>query len=94
MKPLFSDNHTNCKNITQINGEEIISKHNEVAEIMNNLFSNAVSKLDIKGYKTGLSNIGPDKICNAMIKFMDHPSILKIKQSVQIMRNLHSLCLT
>ena len=49
---------------------------------MNDFFSNAVSKLDIKGYKIGVSNIGPDKIYNTMTKFAEHPSILKIKQMI------------
>ena len=41
-----------------------------------------VSKLDIKGYKIGVSNIGPDKIYNTTTKFAEHPSILKIKQMI------------
>ena len=62
MKSLFTDNHKNNRKITLIDGEKIISNEAEVAEIMNDFFSNAVSKLDIKGYKIGVSNIGPDKI--------------------------------
>ena len=82
MKPLFTDNHKNNRKITLIDGEKIISNETEVAEIMNDFFSNAVSKLDIKGYKIGVSNIGPDKIYNTMTKFAEHPSILKIKQMI------------
>ena len=73
MKPLFSDKHTNSRNITLIDGEKMISNDTEVVEIKNGFFSDAVSKLGIKGYQTGLSNVGPD-----------HPSILKIKQRVQM----------
>ena len=74
MKPLFTDNHNNNRKITLIDGEKIISNETEVAEIMNDFFSNAVSKLDIKGYKIGVSNIGPDKIYNTMTKFAEHPN--------------------
>ena len=84
MKPLFSDKHTNSRNITLIDGEKIISNDTEVAEIMNGFFSDAVSTLGIKGYQTGLSNVGPDKINDVITNFKDHPSILKIKQRAQI----------
>ena len=84
MEPLFSDKHTNSRNITLIDGEKIISNDTEVAEIMNGFFSDAVSTLGIKGYQTGLSNVGADKINDVITKFKDHPSILKIKQRVQI----------
>ena len=84
MKPLFSDKHTNSRNITLIDGEKIISNDTEVAEIMNGFFSDAVSTLGIKGYQTGLSNVGSDKINDVITNFKDHPSILKIKQRAQI----------
>ena len=84
MKPLFSDKHTNSRNITLIDGEKIISNDTEVAEIVNGFFYDTVSKLGIKGYQTGPSNVGPDKINDVIIKFKDHPSILKIKQRLRI----------
>ena len=55
-----------------------------MAEIKNGFYSDAVSTLGIKGYQTGLSNVGLDKINDVITKFKDHPSILKIKQRVQI----------
>ena len=55
MKPLFTDNHKNNRKITLIDRVKIISNETEVSEIMNDFFSNAVSKLDIKGYKVGVS---------------------------------------
>ena len=83
-KPLFSDKHTNSRNITLIDGENIISNDTEVAEIMNGFFSDAVSTLGIKGYQTELANVGSDKINDVITNFKDHPSILKIKQRAQI----------
>ena len=51
---------------------------------MNEFFSNAVSKLDIKGYHTISMNMGQNKIQNVINKFRDHPSILNIKQRIQV----------
>ena len=51
---------------------------------MNKFFTDAVSKLNITGYKTISSNIGNDNIYNSIQRFKDHPSILKIKQRVHI----------
>ena len=84
MKPFFSDKENTCKRITLIEKDEIISNDGEVAEIMNEFFSNAVSKLDIKGYHTISTNMGQNKIQNAINKFRDHPSILNIKQRIQV----------
>ena len=64
--------------------KKIISNDTEVAEIVNGFFYDTVSKLGIKGYQTGPSNVGPDKINDVIIKFKDHPSILKIKQRLRI----------
>ena len=51
---------------------------------MNDFFSNAVSKLHIKGYHTISANMGQNKIHNAINKFRDHPSILKIKRRIHV----------
>ena len=50
MKPFFSDKQNICKKITLIENDKIVSNDEEVAEIMNEFFSYAVSKLDIKGF--------------------------------------------
>ena len=92
MKPFFSEKNNKGKKITLIEGEEIISNNVDVAETMNEFFSNVVSKLDIMGYQTETStidpaessNIGPDKILHAINKFKDHPSIIKIKEKIEI----------
>ena len=86
IKPLFSEKHNICRKITLIDDDdEIISNDIEVAEIMNEFFSNAVTNLDIIGYHTDShSNITNDNIINVINKFKDHPSILKIKERVEI----------
>ena len=85
IKPLFSEKNNISRKITLIDDEEIISNDIKVAETMNDFFSNAVSNLDIKGYQTNFhSNITNDNIVNIINKFKDHPSILKIKEKVDI----------
>ena len=52
---------------------------------MNDFFSNAVDKLNIKGYQTNLnSDIGNDIIINIINIYKYHPSILIIKERVDI----------
>ena len=84
MKPFFSDKNDIHRKITLIDSDEIISDDANVAEKMNKCFTDAVSKLNITGYKTISSNIGNDNIYNSIQRFKDHPSILKIKQRVHI----------
>ena len=88
IKPFFSDKHNISRNITLIDDDEIISKDIEVAEIMNDFFSNAVANLDINGYQTVfLSNTSNDKIVNIINKFKNHPSVVKIKENINIEGN-------
>ena len=55
-----------------------------VAETMNEHFSNAVPKLEIKGYQNESFIMDSDRVFNAIIKFENHPSISMIKQKIQI----------
>ena len=85
IKPLFSDKHNICRKITLIDDEEIISNDVKVAKIMNDFFSDAVAKLDIEGYQTDfLPNVEDNNIINMINKFKNHPSIIKIKEKVEI----------
>ena len=85
IKPLFSDKNNICRKITLIEKNEIISNDKEVAEVMNDFFSNAVANLDITGYQNCIhSNTDNDIIGNIITKFKHHPSILKIKDNIVI----------
>ena len=85
MKPFFSDKNCMNKKITLIEGDKILSNDIEVAETMNDFFSNAVKSLDIQEYN---GEFLPDSDMtmteNAILKFKNHPSILKIKENVLI----------
>ena len=85
VKPFFSDKSNTGKNITLIDGDNIISTEKQVAETMNNFFSNAVESLKIKGFKPDDTvNEGLDDINKIVSKFKNHPSIIKIKQRIEI----------
>ena len=56
-----------------------------MAETMNNFFSKAVKSLKIKGFKPDDTvNEGLDDINKILSKFKNHPSIVKIKQKIDI----------
>ena len=85
MKPFFSDKTYLNRKITLIEEGKIISNDNEVAETMNDFFSNAVKKLEIKGYEEDVDTQNDtDTIENIIDKFKEHPSILKIKEMVKV----------
>ena len=50
IKSLSSDKNNISEKITLIEGNNIISEDNEVAEIMNDFFTNVVTNLNIQGY--------------------------------------------
>ena len=59
-----------------------------VTETMNNFFSNAVKSFKIKGFKPDDTiNEGLDDINKIVSKFKNHPSIIKIKQKIEINEN-------
>ena len=81
---------TLLKNTTLLNisiwieGIEIISNDIEVAETMNDFFANSILNLNIRGHDNTCS---PDPTVETISKiiatFTNHPSILKIKETVQ-----------
>ena len=86
VNPLFSEKHFSNNKITLLDGEEIISEDQEIAEIFNAYFANIVVNLDIEGFVTCDYSYNPelDYIANIIVKFKNHPSILTIKERVKI----------
>ena len=84
VKPLFSEKHILNKKITSVEKNDIVSNDADVAEIMNLYFSFAVQDLEIDGYAENLcsSSVNSDPISKIIVKFKDHPSILKIKERI------------
>ena len=89
VKPLFSDKHFSSNKITLLEGDEIISSDQEVAETFNSFFANVVENLDIEGFITCDYSYAPELnyIANIIEKFKNHPSVLKIKENVTFDRH-------
>ena len=86
VKPLFSDKKTTLQsNIVIIEDGIGYTENNEVAEKLNNLFVEAVDNLAIEPFTT----VNEDDISSENISEIDknyelHPSIIKIKENVEI----------
>ena len=90
IKPLFSDKTKVRNKIILIEGENILSEDKEVAEKLNSFFINAVNNLGIEGYDTSefINNEDNSFIINLKDKFKSHPSILKIKENINVAPNM------
>ena len=86
VKPLFSEKHNYHTKINLIEEDDIISNDADVADIMNTFFSSIVENLEIEGYSVnGLSsNTNSNSVSNIITKFKDHPSIIEIKDKIQV----------
>ena len=82
VKPLFSEKVMSNENITLVENNNIYGDDKRVSEIFNEFFSNAVKNLNIMQNRDLLNeNIYElDPINRAIIRYMRHPSILKIKE--------------
>ena len=87
IRPLFSDKKKDYKkDIILIEKDKVTSNEKDVAEIINNYFVDVIENLDIEPYikencLTKPSNKNVESIIN---KYKNHPSILKIKEFVNI----------
>ena len=89
IKPHFSEKYTPTKRITLVENDEIITNDNNIAEVMNDFFTNIVDKLEIEGFQTENFeyNFEIDHISNIIAKFKEHPSIHKIKETINILQH-------
>ncbi len=84
--PLISDKCRTQNAITLVQGNKIITNESEVAAEFKQEFSNAVSNLniDFDWQPTTDISIITDPIDKLIDRFKDHPSILKIKEHVNV----------
>ena len=84
---MFSNNVNNGNTIKLVEENEIIQKEKDVAETMNEFFTNAVSKLNISE-NLSILNLDylkfDDPIDKAIAKFSTHPSIQIIKDKIEL----------
>ena len=67
-----------------VEGDSIISNDDIIVNLMNRFFSKAVEKLNIRGYESKVHDESLDTIENVLSKFKNHPSIVEIKENIQI----------
>ena len=86
IKPLFSDKGGSRENIVLIEDDKIISDDLEVAQKFNDFFRDAVNSLNIVENRFLLTEItnNVSNVNEAISKFENHPSIISIKEKVDI----------
>ena len=85
IRPLFSDKQKGCqKEFILIENDLVTSDEKAIADKLNNYFLDVIKNLDIEPY-TGIDDNQEDE-CNfinmIVLKYKNHPSILKIKNHV------------
>ena len=82
-KPFFLNKATNFDDeIMLVDKGEVVSKNEEIATHLDNYFNDITKGLNIK--KWCISDKLPDEpLVNAIRKYETHPSIIKIKSSVE-----------
>ena len=80
MNPLFSEKSYSKESISLINKDGLITKNEDLTKTFN-VFSSIVKKLDIEHVPDDESNLPnvEDPILKAIVKYENHPSILRIK---------------
>ena len=90
IKPLFSEKTKLKTNIAIVENGQVTTDNTEVAEILNNYFIEAVQNLEIERFVPDDDDLTfyPEKIDDVIDviveKYKSHPSILKIKENVQL----------
>ena len=85
VKPLFTDKVQTSSSITLVENEKIITNDSEIAEIINEFFTNITKTMDIAPGECILvpTNHLLDPVEIAVEKYKYHPSIQKIKDKVK-----------
>ena len=89
VQPLFTGKSISKTNIALIDNKKLVNNKEEVAEILNTYFVEAVQNLEIKQFSEERVQEVPSEnmeevIENLIKKYKTHPSILKIKENVKI----------
>jgi hypothetical protein len=77
--PFLQNKNNNLNRFVLVEHEKIITDEHDVAQIFNSHFADITKDLKIFSWKSDLSNHQDDPVLNAICKYSNHPSILKIK---------------
>ena len=80
VQPFSSGEVNSSEKITLIEEDEIIGNNGDTARVLNTFFSNIASNLKIPEYTKcdPISEINSDSVLKSIMKYRNHPSILKI----------------
>ena len=76
--------------ILLIENEEIINESTEVANVFNSYFESATESLNLFNWATEPYDQVKDSVDRIVQRFSLHPSIIKIKQNIKILKPFHS----
>ena len=80
VKPFFTEKISANSNITLIETNDIISNPEDIAEIMNNFFSDAAINLGVDRELHTLVSDASDPVTKAIEKYKYHPSIVRLNE--------------
>ena len=84
-KPLFSDKSISAERLILVENNEILSDESKIAETFNTYFGNITKKLNIETWpEPNELLIIDDDVIKSIIKYQNHPSIIKIRQHHKI----------
>ena len=83
-KPFFSNETNNFDNIIiVVEKEKVVSKNEEIVTHFDNYFNDVTEGLNIKKWCIS-EKLSDDPLVNAIRKYENHPTIIKIKSSVEL----------
>ena len=80
VEPLLSDEGSQCSQINLVDQDNLILYDKSLSKEFSNFFDTAVKNLYVKGHQVSLVNENSDPIDINLNKYVDHPSIFKIKE--------------
>ena len=85
VKPMLLNKFVNSVKITLVDNEKIINNYQEIAQILNDFFSNIIENLNIpqKNHTDSTIDNVRDRTLKAILKCSKHPSILTIKRKTK-----------
>ena len=91
--PYFSNKYdTGDSKILLIQNEEIINESAEVANLFNSYFESVTESLNLFSWATESYNQEKDSVKRIVQRFYHHPSIIKIKQNIKILKKFFHTC--
>ena len=80
LKPIFGNKNKGNKIMTLVEGNEVITNEEKLAQTFSEYFVNIVLSLGITSFRENNDDVNNDNIDNTITKFEGYPSIVAIKE--------------